>query len=110
MIAYSEVMEIHFAPDVQAKLDRLVSETGCSPDEMLQDALAGYDLEFAQTREMLDGRSDDLKSGRVKPITGDKVASHFREKAQLPGVRNLVHDGSPARPSLGESPLTGVNL
>jgi hypothetical protein len=74
-------MEVHFEPDVQAKLDRLVSETGCSPAKLLEDAMAGYEIELAQTREMLDSRYDDLKSGRVKPIPGDEVARYFREKS-----------------------------
>ncbi len=74
-------MEVHFAPDVQAKLDRLVSQTGRAPEELLEDAIAGYDLELAETREMLDSRYDDLKSGKVKPIPGDEVAAYFREKS-----------------------------
>jgi hypothetical protein len=37
--------------------------------------------ELAQAREMLDSRYDDLKSGKVKPIQGDEVAAHFREKS-----------------------------
>jgi len=74
-------MEVHFAPDVQAKLDRLVSETGRAPDKLLEDAMAGYDVELAQTREMLDRRYDDLKSGRVKRIPGDEVVAYFREKS-----------------------------
>ena len=78
---YSEAMEVHFAPDVQAKLDRMVSETGRTPDKLLEDAMAGYDVELAQTRELLDSRYDDLKSGKVKPISGEEVAAHFREKS-----------------------------
>ncbi len=74
-------MEVHFAPDVQAKLDRLVSETGRAPDKLLEDALAGYDVELAETREMLDSRYDDLKSGRVKPIAGEEIVAYFREKS-----------------------------
>ncbi len=74
-------MEVHFAPDVQAKLDRLVSETGRAPGKLLEDAMAGYDVELAHTREMLDSRYDDLKGGRVKPIPGDEVAAYFREKS-----------------------------
>jgi hypothetical protein len=74
-------MEVHFAPDVQAKLDRLVSETGRAPDKLLEDAMAGYEVELAQTRKMLDSRYDDLKSGRVKPIPSDEVAAYFREKS-----------------------------
>jgi hypothetical protein len=81
VFAYAEAMEVHFAPDVQAKLDRLVSETGRAPDKLLEDAMAGYDLELAETREMLDSRYDDLKSGRVKPIPGEEVVAYFREKS-----------------------------
>jgi predicted transcriptional regulator len=82
-LAYAEAMEVHFAPDVQAKLDRLVSETGRAPDKLLEDALAGYDAELAQTREMLDSRYDDLKTGRVKPIPGAEVVAYFREKSAV---------------------------
>jgi hypothetical protein len=74
-------MEVHFAPDVQAKLDRMVSETGRTPDKLLEDAMAGYEVELAQARELLDSRYDDLKSGRVKPIPGDEVVAYFREKS-----------------------------
>ena len=81
VFAYSEAMEVHFAPDVQAKLDRMVSESGRTPDKLLEDAMAGYEVELAQTRELLDSRYDDLRSGRVKPISGDEVVAHFREKS-----------------------------
>jgi hypothetical protein len=72
-------MEVHFAPDLQAKIDQLVIETGCTPDKLLEDAMAGYVPELAETRDMLDSRYDDLKSGRVKPIPGDEVEAYFRE-------------------------------
>jgi hypothetical protein len=74
-------MEVHFGPDLQAKIDQLVSETGCTPDKLLEDALAGYVPELVQTREMLNSRYDDLKSGRAKPIPGDEVEASFREKS-----------------------------
>jgi hypothetical protein len=47
----------------------------------VQDVVDGYFDELAQTREMLDSRYDDLKSGRVKPIPGDEVEAYFREKS-----------------------------
>jgi len=74
-------MEVHLAPDLQAKIDQLVTETGRAPDELIEDAMAGYVAELAETREMLNSRYDDLKSGRVKPIPRDEVAVHFREKS-----------------------------
>jgi hypothetical protein len=60
-------MEVHFAPELQAKIDQLVTETGLPVEKLIEDALAGYVPELAQAREMLDSRYDDLKSGRVKP-------------------------------------------
>ena len=74
-------MEVHFAPEVQAKLERWTSETGRPANELLQDALAGYFDELASTREMLNSRYDDLKSGRVKPISGTGVKARLKAKS-----------------------------
>jgi len=76
-----KAMEVHFPPDLQAKIDELVIETGRAPDKLLEDAMAGYVAELVQTREMLNSRYDDLKSGRVKPIPGDEVIARLREKS-----------------------------
>ena len=74
-------MEVHFKPDVQAKLDQMARESGRPSEELVEDAVVGYFDELGQTREMLDRRFDDLESGRVKPIPGDEVAAYFREKS-----------------------------
>jgi hypothetical protein len=79
-------MEVHFAAELQAKLDELVIETGLTPDELLADAMAGYVAELAQTREMLNGRYDDLKSGGAKLIDGEEAFS--RLKARTEAQRN----------------------
>src|SRR5450755_4026312 len=73
-------MEVHFAPDLQAKIDQLVSETGRAPDKPLADAMAGYVAELAETREMLNGRYDDLKSGRLKPMDGEAFFESLRKR------------------------------
>jgi len=57
----------------------------------VRDVVEGYILELAQTREMLNSRYDDLKSGRVKPIPGDEVEAHFREKS---AAARRSHPGS----------------
>jgi hypothetical protein len=72
-------MEVHLTPELQAKLDQLVSETGCPPEKFIEDALAGYVPEFAETRELLDSRNDELKSGRVKPIDGEEFFEGLRK-------------------------------
>ena len=75
-------MEVHFAPETEKKLKDLAAQSGRgTADELVQDVVEGYFVELAQTREMLNSRYDDLKSGRVKPIPGDEVAAYFREKS-----------------------------
>ena len=74
-------MEVHFTPDVEKKLIDLAGQSGRETDELLQDALAGYFEELGKTRDMLNSRYDELKSGRVKPIAGDEVEAYFREKS-----------------------------
>jgi len=64
-------MEVHFAPNVEKKLNDLAAQSGRRTDEVLQEALAGYFAELVETRDMLNSRYDDLKSGGVKPIDGE---------------------------------------
>jgi hypothetical protein len=72
-------MEVHLNNrDLQEKLDRWVTETGRGPDELVEDAMAGYFEELSNTRAMLDGRYDDLKSGAVKPIDGEQFFESLR--------------------------------
>jgi predicted transcriptional regulator len=74
-------MEVHFAPELQAKVEQLAQQAGCEPEKLLEDAVAVYVAEYAATRETLDSRYDDLKSGRVKPVPGDEVLARLREKS-----------------------------
>src|SRR5580704_14643987 len=73
-------MEVQFAPDLQAKLDKLASETGRPPGELVEDVVAGYFDELAQARERLNSRYDALKSGRVKPIDGEAFFESLRQR------------------------------
>lgn len=74
-------MDVHLSnPDLQAKVDRWVTETGRGPDELIEDAMAGYFDEMARTRQILDSRYDDLKSGRVKPIDGEEFFENLRRR------------------------------
>ena len=73
-------MEVHFKPDVQAKLDQMARESGRPSGELVEDAVIGYFEELAHTREMLDRRFDDLESGRVKPIDGEEAYRRLMEK------------------------------
>jgi hypothetical protein len=44
--------------------------------------MTGYVAELTQVRNMLDGRYDDIKSGRVKPIDGEEAFARLRQKSQ----------------------------
>jgi predicted DNA-binding protein len=73
-------MEVHFTPELEKKLNDLAAKTGRGADELVQDVVAGYVDELAGVREMLDGRYDDLKSGRVKPIDGEAFFEQLRQR------------------------------
>jgi hypothetical protein len=73
-------LDVHFKPELQAKLDELATETGRPPGQLVEDVVAGYFDELVQTREMLDSRYDDLRSGRVKPIDGEEVFDRLRRR------------------------------
>ena len=75
-------MEVHFNPDVEKKLNDLAAQSGRRTDELLQDALAAYFDELVQTRDMLDGRYDELKSGSVKPIDGEEAFARLKAKTE----------------------------
>jgi predicted DNA-binding protein len=74
-------MEVNFTSETEKKLKDLAAQSGRGTDELVEDATAAYVEELLQTREMLNSRYDDLKSGRVKPISRDEVIAHFRQKS-----------------------------
>jgi len=76
-------MEVHLRPETESRLQELAAKTGRAPDDLVEDAMAGYLKELAETREMLDGRYDDIKSGRVNPIDGDEAFANLRRKSEL---------------------------
>ena len=73
-------MEVHFTPELEKKLNDLAALSGRPADELVQDAVAGLVDELAGTREMLDSRYDDLKSGRVQPIDGENFFESLRQR------------------------------
>ncbi len=75
-------MEVHFRPETESRLQELSAKTGRAPDDLVEDAMAGYLQELAQVREVLDSRYDDLKSGRVKPVDGEKAFANLRRKSK----------------------------
>ena len=76
------VMEVHLKPETESRLQKLAAKTGCAPDDLVEDAMAGYLQELVQAREMLDGRYDDLKSDRVEPLDGEQAFARLRHKSK----------------------------
>jgi hypothetical protein len=77
----ARTMEVNFTPETQAKLDQMARDTGRRSDELLEDAVIGLYDDLALTRETLDRRYGDLKSGRVKAIPGEEVFARLRVKS-----------------------------
>jgi predicted DNA-binding protein len=76
-------MEVQLPPELEAKLIELSSQTGRPAGELVQDAVAGFfDDLAAETREMLDSRYDEIKSGKVKLIPGEEVFARLRAKSE----------------------------
>lgn len=73
-------MEVRFTPETEKKLAELATASGLSAEALLEEALSGYADELAETRQMLDSRYDDLKSGRVEPIDGEAFFESLRQR------------------------------
>jgi predicted transcriptional regulator len=75
-------MVVHLKPETESRLQELAATTGRAPDELVEDAMAGYLAELAQVRSTLDGRYDQIKSGQVKPLDGEEAFNDLRKKSQ----------------------------
>jgi predicted DNA-binding protein len=75
-----KTMEVHFTPELEKKLTELAAQSGRGLHELVQDVMAGYADEFAETRQMLDSRYDEIKNGKVKLIDGEEAFGRLRER------------------------------
>jgi predicted transcriptional regulator len=75
-------MEVHLRPETESRLQELAAKRGRAPNDLIEDAMAGYLQELAQVREMLDDRYDDLKGGRVNPVDGEEAFAELRRKSE----------------------------
>ena len=75
-------MVLRLKPETESRLQELAATTGRQPDELVEDAMAGYLAELTQVRKMLDNRYDDLQSGRVAPIDGQEAFDRLRQKSK----------------------------
>ena len=73
-------MKVQVSAETARKLNDLAASSGRAPNDIVEDALAGYLEEVAVVCTTLDSRYDDLKSGRVKPIDGEAAFDTLRSK------------------------------
>ena len=76
-------MEVHLSPETEGKLKELAARSGRTPDELLQDAVAGYLDELGRTRAMLDHRYDQLERSEVQLIDGEEALARLKAKTEL---------------------------
>jgi predicted DNA-binding protein len=75
-------MVVRLKPETESRLQELAATTGRAPDELVEEAMAGYLAELAQARKMLDTRYDEITSGQVKPIHGEEAFNQLRRKSK----------------------------
>jgi hypothetical protein len=75
-------MEVHLKPEAETRPNELAKKSGRAPDELVEDAMAGYMAELAGVRTLLDSRYDEIKSGRVKPVNGEDAFAQLRRKSE----------------------------
>jgi hypothetical protein len=75
-------MAVHLKPETESRLRELAATTGRAPEELVEDARAGYLAELAQVRNILDGRYDDIKSDRVETLDGEEAFDLLRRKSE----------------------------
>lgn len=75
-------MVVKLKPETESRLRELAATTGRAPDDLVEGAMAEYLAELSQVRSMLDGRYDDIKSGRVALIDGEEAFERLRRKSE----------------------------
>ena len=76
-------MVVHLKPETESRLRELAAKSGRAPDELVEDAMAGYLSELALLRTTLDRRYHEVKSGQVEPLKGEQAFKRLREKNRL---------------------------
>jgi hypothetical protein len=75
-------MDVHLKPETGIRLQELAERSGRAPDELVEDAMAGYLVELTALRGMLKDRYDDIRSGSVTPVDGEQAFTQLWEKSR----------------------------
>ncbi len=73
-------MVLKLKPETETPLQALSESTGRAPEDLVEDAMAGYLAELSGLRKTLDSRYDDIKSGRVQPVDGPQAFAELQQE------------------------------
>jgi predicted transcriptional regulator len=76
LFSYLDGMEVHFSPDLQARLRQRATQQGCEPDEVVQDAVARYFEEEDRFAEAVKRGEAALERGEF--LTQEQVGERLR--------------------------------
>jgi predicted transcriptional regulator len=76
------LMTVKLKPETESRLQELAATTGRAPEALVEDAMSGYLAELSEVRTMLDGRYEDIKSGRVTRVEGEEGFARLRQMSQ----------------------------
>ena len=79
--AYAQDMELRLQPELATKIEQWSAQTGRPVDDLVEDAVTGYFSEVEAVKAKLDGRYDDIESGRVQLVDGEEACRVLRERA-----------------------------
>ncbi len=75
--AYNQLMEISFAPELEAKLNRIASQAGKAPDEIVRELVASY-LDHEELSSVLASVPVEEQE-----VTAETAAAMNRSRASL---------------------------
>jgi hypothetical protein len=83
-------MVVHLKPETESRLQELAATTGRAPDELVEDAMAGYLAELARVRKTLDERYDDIRSDRSNLSMAKRLSSGYAAKAKTAAANERI--------------------
>ena len=75
-------MSIQLTPEHEARIKELARQMGRDNAEVLGEVIDSYFEELGRINATLDRRYDEIKSGQVKPISGDEVLERLQRRSE----------------------------
>ena len=75
-------MSIRITPEHEARINELARQTGRDNTEVLGEVIDSYFEELARINATLDRRYDEIKSGKVKTVSGDEALERLQRRSE----------------------------